>query len=115
MAARGGVEVTTAEEEPVGLIGRVLAGSGVGEAIGAVVGGGGEGREEGVEVGSIGGVGSEEGGVLAIMKYIIWCRLRTSSIDTEKIEEEEKRVGDGEARLHGSLMIARASEIGEQL
>ncbi|KAF8029667.1 hypothetical protein BT93_E2176 [Corymbia citriodora subsp. variegata] len=45
-----GFEVTTAEEETVGPVWRVLASCGVGEPIGAVGGSGGEGREEGVEV-----------------------------------------------------------------
>lgn len=99
VAARGGVKVTAAEEEPVGPVWRVLAGGGIGEPIGAVVGGGGEGREEDIEVGFVGGVGSEEGGVWAIMIQIFRCSLSTENV-VEGKEEKGKGDEDGEARIH---------------
>ncbi|KAK3431943.1 hypothetical protein EUGRSUZ_E04181 [Eucalyptus grandis] len=104
VVARGGVDVAAAEKEPIGSVGRVLAGGGVGKAVGAVGGGRGEGREEGVEVGIVGGVGSEE--------TTVWARkieISDGSCSTEILDEDEEeeggREGEGDdvARIHDLL------------
>jgi len=67
VAARGDADVAAAEKEPMGLVGTVLASGGGGKAVGAGRGVGGEGREDSVEVGLVGGVGSEETNACAKM------------------------------------------------